>query len=126
MRLCLLSISKDICDRIPIFDARSFNIPESEVANYFLWRSQDCYRNMIDLTARTQFSHKDLMNKSTNDKRDMVFERWNELPGYVRNGWFYDPKDGDLMSIEDEKPTFATVDEIVEDRLNPEGLINYE
>ena len=38
------------------FDARVFNIPESEVTNYFVWRQQDCYRNSIEMAGRYYFS----------------------------------------------------------------------
>lgn len=44
-----------------IFDARVFSVPnEAEVANYFLWRSQDCYRNAISMIAQSNYSHKEL------------------------------------------------------------------
>jgi|WetSurMetagenome_2_1015567.scaffolds.fasta_scaffold02484_15 tRNA(His) guanylyltransferase len=49
-----------------IFDARSFNIPESEVANYFLWRAKDWRRNSVQMLAQHYFSHRELQNKTIN------------------------------------------------------------
>jgi len=45
-----------------IFDSRVFVLPESEVVNYFIWRQQDWVRNSIQMLARANFSHKELMN----------------------------------------------------------------
>lgn len=42
------------------FDSRAFNIPESDVANYFLWRAKDWRRNSIQMTAKARFSQKTL------------------------------------------------------------------
>jgi tRNA(His) guanylyltransferase len=58
---------------IAYFDARAFNLPlVDEVANYFLWRSRDCYRNAINDLARSQFSHKQLHEKTSLDKLNMI------------------------------------------------------
>lgn len=111
--------AQSIINRIPTFDARAFNIPEDEVANYFLWRSLDCHRNMIDLTARTQFSHKDLMNKSTGEKIEMVQKRWNALPEFVQHGWFYDVANDKRMWIKEDRPTYEEIDKMVNDILHP-------
>jgi len=45
------------------FDARAFNVPSGDVANYFLGRAKDWHRNSISMYARTFFSHKDLRRK---------------------------------------------------------------
>jgi hypothetical protein len=83
---------------------------------------------MIDLAARSQFSHKKLQKKNTNEKREMVYDKWVNLGGGVRNGYFYIPKVSDLVYIEDEKPCYETVNQIVEESLNPPtpGEINFE
>lgn len=57
------------------FDARCFNIPESEVANYFIWRQQDATRNAIESLGRCFFSDKELYKKSCNDIQNML---WTE------------------------------------------------
>ena len=42
------------------FDSRAFNLPESEVNNYFVARQQDCIRNSIQALAQSEFPHKEL------------------------------------------------------------------
>ena len=42
------------------FDARCFNIPKEEVANYFYWRQLDATRNSIQMVGQANFSHKEL------------------------------------------------------------------
>lgn len=50
------------------FDARAFILPPDEVANYFVWRQQDCERNSIAMAAQTAFSHKQLQGMSKEDQ----------------------------------------------------------
>ena len=45
-----------------VFDCRTFNIPKHEVANYFIWRQQDCLRNAILGAGQTLFSQKQITN----------------------------------------------------------------
>ncbi len=54
------------------FDARAFNIPESEVVNYFLWRAKDWYRNSVSMYAQAHFSHKELHGKSVADMHELL------------------------------------------------------
>ena len=55
-----------------MFDARCFSIPQSEVANCFIWRQQDATRNAIQMLGQYYFSHKELQNKSCNEIQDML------------------------------------------------------
>ena len=48
-----------------MFDARCFNIPKEEVANYFYWRQLDAMRNSIQMVGQANFSHRELQFKST-------------------------------------------------------------
>lgn len=73
----------------PIFDARAFSIPATDVANYFLWRAKDWERNSISMYARSFFSAKQLHGKNRNAVLTMLEaegHRWNEIPGQFRNG----------------------------------------
>ncbi len=73
-----------------VFDARVFIIPDyREVANYFVWRQNDCSRNSVSMAASAYFSHEELEGKSGNEKQDMLFKEkginWNDyLPKYKR------------------------------------------
>ena len=50
----------DIFRMKAIFDARAFNVPKHEVANYFIWRQNDCLRNAIAGAGQANFSQKQL------------------------------------------------------------------
>lgn len=72
-----------------VFDARAFNIPREEVANYFLWRAKDWERNSISMYARSFYSDKQLHGKNRDAVLTMLEadgHRWNELDPVLRNG----------------------------------------
>ena len=60
-------------ERGAMFDARVFNLPKEEVANYILWRQQDASRNSVNSVAQAHFSHKELQGKSNSQMQDMLF-----------------------------------------------------
>jgi tRNA(His) 5'-end guanylyltransferase len=73
------------------FDARAFNIPEDEVANYFLWRAQDWHRNSVSMFAQAHFSHQELFGKSIPEVHEMLHgigQNWADLFLYAKNGTF--------------------------------------
>lgn len=73
------------------FDARAFNIPQSEVANYFLWRAKDWHRNSVQMLARSAFSHSQLMNKNIREVTAMLRKaghNWLALPDNAKYGTF--------------------------------------
>ena len=73
-----------------MFDARCFNIPESEVTNCTIWRQQDCTRNSIEMVGRTYFSDKELFKKNCSNIQDMLMEKynvnWNDFPVRYKRG----------------------------------------
>ena len=75
---------------IAMFDARCFNIPESEITNCFVWRQQDATRNAIQMLGQCNFSHKELQNKSCNDIQDMLMLQkginFNDMPTAFKRG----------------------------------------
>jgi len=75
--------------RTGYFDSRAFNITEREVANYFIWRQQDATRNSIQMVAQSLYSHKQLLNKNTDEQQEMIFKKgtnWNDYSTYWRRG----------------------------------------
>lgn len=72
------------------FDSRSWNLPKEEVCNAFLWRQQDCTRNSISMLARSHFSHKEVMGKSSAEMQDMLMLgksiNWNDQPVFFKRG----------------------------------------
>lgn len=76
--------------RLPVFDARAFNVPREDVTNYFLWRAKDWERNSLQMYARSFFSHKELEGKNSADIHEMLHEigkNWTrDLDNRARNG----------------------------------------
>lgn len=73
------------------FDCRCFVLPKEEVVNYFWWRQLDCNRNAVMSVAREYYSSKELMNKRTADKLNMMAQdegiNWEEdFPCFFRRG----------------------------------------
>jgi tRNA(His) 5'-end guanylyltransferase len=73
-----------------MFDARCFNIPKEEVTNLIYWRQLDASRNSIQMMGQSNFSHKELQNKSCNQIQDMLMLEkginWNDLETYKKRG----------------------------------------
>jgi len=118
-------------ESFPTFDCRCFNIPESEMSNYFWWRLKDAVRNSINMTAQSKFSHKQLQGVSSNQMQEMLFKEyslnWNDLPlgqktGFIclkkkinseipdgqykgvlfeRNSWIVEPAPSQLQDLRD-------------------------
>ena len=72
------------------FDSRVFIIPDAtEVENYFIWRGNDCIRNSISMLAQSLYSHKELHQKSSDDKQEMCFQKgknWNDVEDRFKRG----------------------------------------
>lgn len=71
------------------FDARVFTLPESEVANYFVWRQRDWKRNSVQMLAQSLFSAKECHKKNNSQLQEMCFERgfnWNNLETRKKRG----------------------------------------
>lgn len=82
-RLTLLS------RRIAQFDARAFVLPESEVANYFLWRQQDATRNSLQMLTRSLYSHAEVDGKDQAAMQEMCWQKghnWNDLDPALKRG----------------------------------------
>lgn len=63
---------ENIFNKTAFFDARCFNIPREEVLNYFIWRQKDCQKNSVSAIAQTYFSNKELYQKSTKQRIEMI------------------------------------------------------
>ena len=73
-----------------MFDARCFNIPKEEVANYFYWRQLDAMRNSIQMVGQANFSHRELQFKSTKQIISLLETHcginWYSLPIWQQRG----------------------------------------
>jgi tRNA(His) guanylyltransferase len=102
------------------FDARAFNVPREEVANYFVWRQKDWIRNSVSMLAQANFSHKQLQGKNQAAMHEMLHEigiNWADLELKWKNGTFL---------IRDENGTWKTMDDyvVIKDRQVIESLLD--
>jgi len=78
------------CIGMANFDCRVFVVPDPvEVENYFIWRQQDASRNSIQMVARSYYSHKELMNKTTPELHEMIYaegDNWDNYPIGCKRG----------------------------------------
>lgn len=74
------------------FDSRAFIVPNIfEVANYFLWRSNDAAKNSVQSFARSLYSHKELQDKNIPQLHDLIYakgQNWNDLNSKYKRGRF--------------------------------------
>lgn len=103
----------------PVFDARVFNLDKDEVCNYFIWRQEDWIKNAIGMIARMVFSEKELYNKSTIERKQMVIDSGYDMSEFkiyhmrgsaVYDGEQYKPYDSENGNLNNEN-------EIISDRI---------
>lgn len=68
-------VLRNAVKRGAMFDARIFSLPREEVCNYLYWRQLDATRNSIQMVGQSQFSHRDLQNKSCNDIQEIMLRK---------------------------------------------------
>jgi tRNA(His) guanylyltransferase len=111
-------------DALAYFDSRVFTIPDpTEVYNYFVWRNKDAAKNSISMVAYSLYSAKELHQKDSNAKQEMLFQKginWSEYPMGLKNGRLivkeaYD-KDGTQRSrwISVPAPVFTRQPEVIQ------------
>jgi tRNA(His) 5'-end guanylyltransferase len=94
-------------ERLAMFDARVFNIPEDEVCNYFIWRQKDWERNSLQMLSRAHFSDKELHGKKRADMHEMLHSKgvnWTNLEDRWKNGCTIYLEDGKF--IRDDESIF--------------------
>ena len=74
------------------FDCRVWNVPNrTEAANTILWREFDATKNSISMAARAYYSDKQLLNKNSSEKQDLLMEKgvnWNDYPDFFKRGTY--------------------------------------
>lgn len=62
-----------ITDRLAVFDARAFTLPDmAAVDRYFQWRQADARSNALGMAASARFSHRELMGVPNRKRADML------------------------------------------------------
>jgi len=108
-------------DNIPppaMFDARAFNVPEDDVANYFLWRAKDWERNSVSMYCAGFFSHKQMHGQGRADQHEMlhsVGKNWaTDLSDRERNGTFLWREElGTIIRSDSIQPHYPDIAELV-------------
>ncbi len=76
--------------KLATFDSRVWQVPtRTEACNYLIWRQQDTTRNSISSVAQSLYPHKELLNKSSNQKQEMIFQKgtnWNDYSARYKRG----------------------------------------
>lgn len=101
------------------FDSRCFNIPESELSNYFLWRAKDWYRNSVTMYAHANFSHRQLHRMSCSDMHEMLHElgkNWaSDLTDRQKNATFIGREGFGRMFVDDTvKSSYEEINKLVQ------------
>lgn len=80
----------------PVFDCRVWSVPTlEEAANSFLDRELDATKNSITMAAGEYYSHKELMNKNSSEKQEMLWQKqvnWNDYPSFFKRGTYIQRK----------------------------------
>lgn len=103
------------------FDARAFNIPENEVANYFIWRSRDWERNSIQMYTRSFYSQKQLQNMNREGMHDMLYEKgknWStDLTDRERNGMYILKQNRGIVFYQvKERLDYDTINKLIKEK----------
>ena len=88
------TIYKTLPQKDVSFDCRIFQVPnKSELANCFVWRCNDAIKNSISMVAQSNFSHKQLQGKKSQEMIDMLRDKnvnyYKDFPINIRQGIFY-------------------------------------
>ena len=109
--------TKDNYPYFATFDSRAFNIPEMDIANYFLWRAKDWERNSLQMFCRSIFSHNELNGKKRDDMHEMLYQKgknWaTDTTPQQRNGTFIRKNEVGMEMLYDIKPNYAEISGIV-------------
>ena len=99
------------------FDARAFNVPREDVANYFLWRMMDWERNSVSMYCGAHFSHKQMHGKGKADQHEMLHSigrNWaTDLSPAERNGRWLIRGESGFDTTCDITPSWLEVNDLI-------------
>lgn len=79
-------------DDFAYFDCRVWNTPTlKDAAEVFIWRQEDAIKNAISMAGYAHFSHKELEEKSSRVKIEMLAEKgivWDDYPEFFKSGTY--------------------------------------
>lgn len=78
---------------VPSFDCRIWNVPDLDTCvENVLWREWDASKNSINMVAHTYFSNKELKDKSSKQRIQMLEDKnihWNLMEDKLKRGSFF-------------------------------------
>lgn len=107
--------------RLAEFDARAFNIPETDISNYFLWRMKDNYRNSVNAYARKFLSHKNMHGKKIDEiKKELndMDKPWDQIKPIYKFGLLLVNNNG--LTDHYVEPYYDNINNIVKEVLESE------
>lgn len=111
-----------VTNKLAVFDARAFNIPREEVANYFLWRAKDWERNSVAMYCSAFYSHKEMHGQGRADQHEMLHAKgknWTtDLTEQQKNGTFILRYEVGFNTRCDIEPVFSEIDEALDSLVN--------
>jgi tRNA(His) 5'-end guanylyltransferase len=79
-------------DKNPMFDCRVWPVPSKKDAiDVLKWREWDAVKNSITMLASHYYSHKELHEKGSREKQDMIHakgDNWNNHPDHFKRGLY--------------------------------------
>jgi tRNA(His) guanylyltransferase len=75
----------------PHFDGRAYSLTKEEAVMTLNWRVRDAYKNSVTMAAQSVYSHKQLLNKHTDEKLRMLKDKgidWVDYPQFFKLGTF--------------------------------------
>ncbi len=106
--------------KMAYFDARAYNVPKEDVANYFLWRSKDWERNSLSMFCRQFFSAKKMHGQGRADQHEMLHaigKNWaTDVSPCFRNGSFIvrGEANSNHKVVDDVCATYADVSKLID------------
>lgn len=95
--------------KLPVFDARAFNVPYDDWPNVFIWRQRDWERNSVQMLARSLYSQKKLHGKPVSELKELcslLDKDWDKQSDHLKYGTFIDARYSHLstrLSYDDYK-----------------------
>lgn len=94
-------------DIFAYFDCRAWNVPTlQDAADVFVWRQDDAIKNAVSMAASAHYSHKQLQNKSSLEKKQMLADKninWDQYPNFFKSGTFAMKKHKEVELSEEMK-----------------------
>lgn len=92
---------------LPHFDCRVWQVPTlADAADVFLWREDDATKNSITMAARAVYSDRELHEKDSSVKQEMLFQKginWNDYPAFFKRGSYLQRRTVMKSLMEDER-----------------------